>query len=113
MLQHVATAKSVVPLRGYGTAVSAAGVPFFYITMPRCEGSLATWRERLPREAAGQLRLYLRVFREVVEAVRDVHAHGIVHFDIKPHNVLVTARDGKAAVGKLSSEVGPGGGGGG
>ena len=107
MLERVARATRVVGLRGYGTSETAMGVPYFYIIMPRCDSSLAGWRERLPRAAAGQLRCYLRIFREVVESVREVHGFGVVHFDVKPHNLLLASREGAPPVGgRLVTEVG-------
>lgn len=35
------------------------------------------------------LREYLKVFREAVEAVKEVHERGVVHFDVKLSNFLV------------------------
>ncbi|XP_041859878.1 serine/threonine-protein kinase pim-2 [Melanotaenia boesemani] len=37
-------------------------------------------------------RLALRVFRQIVEALRFVHAHGVVHRDIKDENIVVDTR---------------------
>ncbi|KAM4563831.1 serine/threonine-protein kinase pim-2 isoform 2-T2 [Odontesthes bonariensis] len=37
-------------------------------------------------------RLALRFFRQIVEALRFVHAHGIVHRDIKDENIVVDTR---------------------
>lgn len=37
-------------------------------------------------------RLALRFFRRIVEALRFVHAHGVVHRDIKDENIVVDTR---------------------
>lgn len=39
----------------------------------------------------------LNLIRQIAEAIRHAHEHHIIHRDIKPHNVLVTA-DGRAKV---------------
>jgi serine/threonine protein kinase len=33
----------------------------------------------------------LRIFRDVVAAVRYIHSHGIIHRDIKPHNIKISS----------------------
>ncbi len=53
----------------------------------------------------------LRLFRNVCGAVQDAHQHGVVHRDLKPGNILVTA-DGVPkildfGVAKLTEAVGP------
>ncbi|XP_028265485.1 serine/threonine-protein kinase pim-2 [Parambassis ranga] len=37
-------------------------------------------------------RLALRLFRQIVEALRFIHAHGVVHRDIKDENIVVDTR---------------------
>jgi tRNA A-37 threonylcarbamoyl transferase component Bud32 len=65
-----------------------------YYTMPLAPGlTLDLWvaeRQADPREAA-------RVVREAAEAIAHAHEHGVLHRDVKPANILVSA-EGKALV---------------
>eukprot|EP00887_Chlorella_sp_A99_P006671 scaffold3.g6671.t1 len=61
----------------------------------RC--SLKQWRARQPASPAGQLRLYLSIFQEVVAAVAELQARGVVHFDLKCDNVLLEPLPGVPA----------------
>ena len=68
------------------TAGEVGGVPFF--TMPYIEGESLARRLR----SAGELPVAdaVRLLREVASALEYAHAHGIVHRDIKPGNVLLS-----------------------
>jgi serine/threonine protein kinase len=58
----------------------------FYV-MPYVEG--ATLRQRLAREIGLPLPEVLSIARQVASALDHAHAHGVVHRDIKPDNVLL------------------------
>jgi serine/threonine-protein kinase len=77
-LQH----PHIVPLL---TAGEAAGLPYF--TMPFVEGE--SLRGKL---AAGELPLQeaVRMLRDIASALEYAHAHGVVHRDVKPDNVLLS-----------------------
>jgi len=64
-----------------------------WFTMPFVDGP--TLRERLHAERRLARADALRVGRQMADALAHLHAHGIVHRDVKPENVLVTA-DGAA-----------------
>jgi len=79
-LQH----PHIVPLL---TAGEAGGLPYF--TMPLVEGE--SLRARLSRQGELPLSEAVRLLREVASALAYAHEHGIVHRDIKPDNVLLSA----------------------
>jgi len=60
-----------------------------YYVMPFVEGE--SLRERLVRDGPLPLEDALRITREVADALGYAHAHGVVHRDIKPGNILLEA----------------------
>jgi serine/threonine-protein kinase len=60
-----------------------------YYVMPYVRGE--SLRERLEREAELPVDDALRILRDVVEALAEAHANGIVHRDIKPDNIMLTS----------------------
>ncbi len=77
-LQH----PNILPLLDSG---EAAG--FLYYAMPYVEGQ--SLRERLAREGALPISDTVRIVRDVVDALTEAHAHGVVHRDIKPENIML------------------------
>jgi serine/threonine-protein kinase len=67
-----------------------------YLTMECIEGgSLA---DRLEREGKLPADEVARILREVAGALAHAHKRGVVHRDIKPHNVLLEAETGRCLV---------------
>src|SRR6266571_1892107 len=77
-LQH----PHIVPLLAAGHADDLV-----YYTMPLIEGE--SLRAKLAREGELPIPESVRLLRDVADALAYAHAHGVVHRDIKPDNVLV------------------------
>jgi formylglycine-generating enzyme required for sulfatase activity/tRNA A-37 threonylcarbamoyl transferase component Bud32 len=68
----------------------------FYLAMTCVEGgSLA---DRIEREGALPHQDVDRILREVAGALDYAHKRGVIHRDIKPHNVLIEAETGRSLV---------------
>ena len=74
---------NIVPIL---TAGDTAGVPFY--TMPFVEGE--SLRVRLGRDGRLSVDDTIAVLRDIAKALAYAHAHGVVHRDIKPDNVLLS-----------------------
>ncbi len=73
----------ILPLHDSGDG----GGGLLYYVMPFVEGE--SLRERLARDGLLPLPDALRIAREVADALGYAHAHGVVHRDIKPGNILL------------------------
>ena len=63
---------------------------FFFYVMPYVEGE--SLRERLARGGELPIQDAVRILMEVADALSEAHAHGVVHRDIKPDNVMLRGR---------------------
>ncbi len=79
-LQH----PHIVPLL---TSERAAGLVFY--VMPYVEGE--TLRARLARDGVLPPDAAIRIARDVAEALGYAHAHGVIHRDVKPENILLSS----------------------
>lgn len=78
-LQHA----HIVPLLNAG---EMHGLPYY--TMPFVDGE--SLRSRLMRAGALAITEVIGIMRDVAKALAYAHAHGVVHRDIKPDNVLLS-----------------------
>jgi serine/threonine-protein kinase len=58
--------------------------------MPYVEGQ--SLRDKLTKEGELPIGEAVRILRDVVDALTEAHAHGVVHRDIKPENILLRGR---------------------
>jgi len=80
-LQH----PNILPLLDSG---EAGGL--LYFVMPFVDGQ--SLRQRLAREHELPVAEAVRILVEVVDALAYAHAHGVVHRDIKPDNIMLSGR---------------------
>src|SRR5436309_760039 len=80
-LQH----PHIVPLLS-----AAASGDLLYYTMPLVEGE--SLRAKLGREGELPVSEPIRILADVADALAYAHAHGVVHRDVKPDNVLISGK---------------------
>jgi Tol biopolymer transport system component len=80
-LQH----PHILPLHDSGEADG-----FLYYVMPFVEGQ--SLRDKLEKEGELPIGEAVRIIRDVVDALTEAHANGVVHRDIKPENILLRGR---------------------
>ncbi|MEX2179575.1 MAG: protein kinase [Gemmatimonadaceae bacterium] len=80
---------NIVPLYAFGETPDA-----LYLVMGYVEGeSLAA---RLEREGRLPRHTTLRILAEIADALAFAHREGVVHRDVKPDNILIEAKSGRA-----------------
>ena len=75
----------ILPLFDSGSA----GSLLFYV-MPFIDGE--SLREHLERHRQLPMEEVIRILRQLADALAHAHAHGVIHRDVKPENVLVSGR---------------------
>lgn len=75
----------IVPLLESGEASG-----FLYYVMPRIEGE--SLRQRVVRDGPLPIGDCIRILRDTADALAYAHAHGVVHRDIKPGNILLSGQ---------------------
>jgi serine/threonine-protein kinase len=70
--------------------------PFVFFAMSYIEGE--TLGERIRAKGTLTHRDAVRILREIGWALAHAHAHGVVHRDVKPDNILLEAGSGRAVV---------------
>src|ERR687886_2000600 len=82
---------SIVSIYDRGTAEGT-----YYIAMEYLDGR--SLKELIVSRGPAPIKTAVDYARQVLAAVGFAHRHGIVHRDIKPHNVLVAGDDGRLKV---------------
>ncbi|MDN5698257.1 MAG: protein kinase, partial [Rubrobacter sp.] len=84
---------NVVSIHDLGEVEGQAGEPpTYYIAMEYVEG--ISLRELLEREVRLPYETAVSIARQVAEGLSAAHERGIVHRDIKPHNILLSGNAG-------------------
>jgi len=78
----------IIQRLGHGTAADLEGVPFHYLVIEYMPGG-DLWS--LCRKQPLALEAVLFYFEQVAEALAYAHSHQVIHRDIKPNNLLLSA----------------------
>ena len=79
----------IVPVLASGTKVLANGAPLRWMAMEyMANGDLSNW---IARHGPPAVELGVRWFHQALQGLEYAHKHAILHRDLKPHNLLLTA----------------------
>jgi len=85
-LQH----PHILTLIDSGEVVDGVKAPLLYYVMPYVEGE--SLRQRLTRDHRLSSADTVRILKDVLDALAQAHAQGVVHRDIKPENIMLSGR---------------------
>ncbi|MEA2712590.1 MAG: adenylate cyclase [Gemmatimonadales bacterium] len=95
----------ILPLYDSGTAGQpGSGAGLLWFTMPYVRGE--SLRQKLSRERQLPIDQAIAIVRQVASALDHAHAHGLIHPDIKPENILLY--EGEAMVSDFGIALGGG-----
>ncbi len=79
---------NIISRLGHGTARDKQGTLFHYLVLEYLEGGDL---QRLSRQESISLKQGLKYIEQVCAGLRHAHNNGVIHRDIKPQNLLLTA----------------------
>jgi len=79
---------NIISRLGHGTARDLRGTVFHYLVLEYLAGGDL---QRLCKERKVTIRQAMKYIEQICAGLRHAHAGGVIHRDIKPHNLLLTA----------------------